>query len=586
MKTDDSNNTSPDSGPIDANPSSNKEWIELRHQLIGPEIKKVERIEERLNDPSVRATEISRILPEAITLGVTQSSRISRALQPAIDQSLKVSVAKNPQALAEAIFPALGPGIRKAIRATIAGMIQSLNTILNQSFSVRGLKWRLEAFKTRTSFAEIVLFHTLVFQVEQIFLIHRSTGVVLQHVEADGASAKDPDLVSGMLTAIQDFMNDSFHPENNDEIETLRMGKDRSIWVEQGPNVIIAAVILGRPPLELRQQYRQMVDVIHLRYLKYINEFNGDVTPFAITREILEGGLKQKAREGVDKKISPLLIILLTGALLTIGAWIFSAYRMHLKFENYCQKLKAEPGIVLIQTDRQKGRYVISSLKDPLARDVTSIAKAAGLNSSDIIHKWVPYYSLHPTLIASRAQKWLTPPETVTFIIKEGTIKASGSAHNQWINHFCKRAILVPGIEKYDTTNLDNLDLKKMDKTIQDLSSINIIFDRGKSTIAEKNIELIKTAANKIQDLQTMAKSLAIPLQVTIYGYTDASGNETMNKHISQKRAQKVLQYLLKYNLNPMNLYAVGKGTHSKATSTNSLTESAIYRTVTFNAIR
>ena len=154
---------------------------ELKNLLIGPEMKQIREILTRLNDPMLRAKEVSSLLPEALSLSLLKDNKISRIISPLIDEIIKLSVKNNPKVMADAIFPALGPGIRKAITSTIMGMIQSLNHMLNHSFSLQGLKWRFEAFRTGREFAEIVLFHTLVFKVEQIFLIHRETGCTLSY---------------------------------------------------------------------------------------------------------------------------------------------------------------------------------------------------------------------------------------------------------------------------------------------------------------------------------------------------------------------------------------------------------------------
>ena len=55
----------------------------------------------------------------------------------------------------------------------------------------RSLKWRFEAWRTGRPFAEIVLLKTLVYRVDQVFLIHKETGLLLQHVVADEVRAKD-----------------------------------------------------------------------------------------------------------------------------------------------------------------------------------------------------------------------------------------------------------------------------------------------------------------------------------------------------------------------------------------------------------
>ena len=98
---------------------------DLKKLLLRTEQAKIQKIETRLNNPMIRADEISSALPDAISLSVNRSRNLSRAIQPVIDSSLKESVSKNPKAIADAIFPALGPGIRKAITSTIMGMLQS-----------------------------------------------------------------------------------------------------------------------------------------------------------------------------------------------------------------------------------------------------------------------------------------------------------------------------------------------------------------------------------------------------------------------------------------------------------------------------
>src|SRR5436190_4493612 len=96
------------------------------------------------------------------------------------------------------------------IRRSIAESLRRLMQSLEHTFSWRGLKWRFEALRTGKTFAEVVMLRSLVYRVEQLFLIHRKTSLSLLHVTADSAIAKDSDMVAGMLSAIQDFVRDSF----------------------------------------------------------------------------------------------------------------------------------------------------------------------------------------------------------------------------------------------------------------------------------------------------------------------------------------------------------------------------------------
>ena len=183
---------------------------ELRELLLKPIQAQLDDLQKRLDTPDLHAKDVSRVLPEAIFLRSKRDKKIEMALEPITEKTIKSSIRRDRKALVDALFPVMGPAIRRAIASAIQGMIQSFNQILEHSISVNGLKWRLEALRTQKSFAEVVLLHTLIYQVEQVFLIHRETGLVLQHVVTKTVSADDPDLVSSMLTAIKDFVQDSF----------------------------------------------------------------------------------------------------------------------------------------------------------------------------------------------------------------------------------------------------------------------------------------------------------------------------------------------------------------------------------------
>jgi OOP family OmpA-OmpF porin len=100
-------------------------------------------------------------------------------------------------------------------------MLASLSQALAVSVSFRGLKWRLEALMTGVPFAEVVLRHTLRYRVEQVFLIHRQTGLLLQHVTAESMLVPGAEMVAAMLSAIRDFVRDSFAEHAGEGLESI-----------------------------------------------------------------------------------------------------------------------------------------------------------------------------------------------------------------------------------------------------------------------------------------------------------------------------------------------------------------------------
>ena len=181
------------------------EFEELRHLLLSRERRELRELREQLTDKERRSRDVAAILPAAVKLSGERGEELTRALRPAVEGSVKDSIEKRPQIFVEALHPIIGPIVRRSIAESLRRLLQSLNQTLEHTFSWRGLKWRFEAMRTGRSFAEVVMLRSLLYRVEQLFLIHRGTSLTLLHLTADSAISRDADMVGGMLSAIQDL---------------------------------------------------------------------------------------------------------------------------------------------------------------------------------------------------------------------------------------------------------------------------------------------------------------------------------------------------------------------------------------------
>ncbi len=115
----------------------------------------------------------------------------------------------------------------------MSGLVRSINSAVEQSLSIKGLKWRFEAWRSGVPYPQVVLKHALVYRVEQVFLIHAETGLLLEHVSARDLVVQEAELVSSMLSAIQDFVRDSFMPGEGATLRTFSVG-EHTVQVEKG----------------------------------------------------------------------------------------------------------------------------------------------------------------------------------------------------------------------------------------------------------------------------------------------------------------------------------------------------------------
>ncbi len=94
-----------------------------------------------------------------------------------------------------------------------------------------------------------------------------------------------------MLTAIQDFISDTFCAQGEQEVEILEVG-DFFVWMERGPLAVLAAAVHGTAPDELRVHLRKALESIHEQYAEALESFDGDTEAFKNVHPILESLLR------------------------------------------------------------------------------------------------------------------------------------------------------------------------------------------------------------------------------------------------------------------------------------------------------
>ena len=595
------------------NPAQSQDsLVELRDLLLGPMQAQLDKLQRRLDSPQLLAEDVSRILPEAISLRSSRDKKIQITLEPITEKAIQSSIKKDRKVLVEALFPVMGPAIRKAIASAIQGMVQGFNQILEHSLSKQGIKWRWEAARTQKTFAEVVLLHTLVYQVEQVFLIHKDTGLVLQHVEAKTAVSQDPDLVSGMLTAIKDFVQDSFGGQKDEALDTIRVG-DRSVWIEHGSHAILAGVIRGNPPIDLHVTLRDALAEIHFKQSEEMEKFEGDATPFEEIRYILDDCLKAQFKQERKRK-SYLLWIILVAVAVLLGFWSVGAYRNHRRWSNYVSELHEQPGIVITSVEKKAAKYQIYGLRDPLAPDPANFLKQSGFRSDRVIFHWEPYHSQHPKYALQRLVNILEPPETIRLELKNGVLQAAGSALNQWLADARRQANAFPWIEKYndgDVFNIDtrlkppqtvtfeikgrklyargtashqwinearntikaapgilnfndkdltDVDLERLYRLKKELERQSIFFKAGQKNRVEGQEDAIEKLVKQLKGFDSLALAVNKKYHIEIIGHTDGTGKDGQNLQISEGRAETLRSILTARGLPAKNFTIKGVG--------------------------
>lgn len=437
-------------------------FSELRRLLLEPEQQQLRELNAQLADRHIDPDEMSRALPEAISRRPKPDKLLTSALMPTVEEAVRVSVKRDPSTLVEAIFPVIGPAIRRSISQTLRSMIQSFNQVLEHSVSARGLQWRWEAYRTGRPFAEVVLLHTLLYRVEQVFLFYRNNGLLLHHVLATTATAYEPEAVAGMVTAIQDFVRDAFQVDTEETLETFQVG-ELTVWVEQGPQALLAAVIRGNPPYDIRPAFQDALAEIHLQHSDALEAFDGDPAPFAACEAVLNTCLMSQTVEETEvvlpsddrkRKSSPWFRGLCALVIAGLGVGVGSRWIEQQRWNRYVQQLQGVPGLVVTRAETHWRSYSIAGLRDPLAADPERLLNLSKVPTGKVDSRWEPYQALHPAFILVRARRVLQPPDTVSLRFQNGQLTAVGSAPRDWIMRARQLAPVIAGVTQWQDSNL------------------------------------------------------------------------------------------------------------------------------------
>ena len=561
---------------------ASEEFAELRELLLGGERRQLDELQRRLDQLGITPEELARLLPEAIAIRAARDQKLARALAPTVESALGESVRRNPRQIATAIFPVLGPAIRKAIAEAMSALVNSINHALEHSLSLRGLKWRVEGWRTGVPYAQIVLRHALVYRVEQVFLIHADTGLLLGHAAPADLKAADGDLISGMLTAIQDFVADSFAERDSGGLRRFSVG-ELTVFVERGPQAVIAAVVRGTAPEALLPRLQDSLETVHLQFTAAFNDFTGDPAPFApahpLLEDCLETVLTTDRSPAANRRAWLRWAVPLAAGIVLL---FLLSWRAQRRFTTAMERLRAEPGIEIVSAERRGGRWVVRGLRDPLAADPKAVLAGIPADSSRLEGAWEPYLSLEPALVLERARRWLGSPPSVSLAVRNDSVFAAGSAPLAWVGGVLRRSALPAGIASLDLSGVDAELPAELAARRNDAESRLVFFEAGSAQVSGDARRTLADVVMAFRALRDAARAAGFRAALELTGRTDSTGTDAGNRSLSQQRVEGVRGALLGLGLERAELDGQGIATAHPLAARGDADQSRVNRSVAF----
>ncbi|HKE46852.1 MAG TPA: hypothetical protein VKB52_02215 [Rhodanobacteraceae bacterium] len=523
--------------PAPAETAPRDDLEKLKDILFGDERGTLEALDGRVDTVERSQRDLATRLPGAIERAQegAGAERMANALAKPVTHALGAAVRENRQVIIDVLFPVIGPAIRKAIAEALRTLVADVNGAIESSFTPRGLKWRVEAWRSGVPYAQIVLKHTLTYRIDHVFLIERDSGLVLDRESAPDLPDLDADAIAGMLTAIGEFVRDSVGGEGS-TLDSARVG-EHLLWVVQGPRANLACFIHGVPPARLRALLEQKLEAIHARLAEA-----GDIDEDA-RRALQPDVIAREARTAEPAPRSsrwPVRLLLL--AILVLLGWLIVRDQQQTAWLDAIRaKLAAHPGFVLNAIDA-KGHDAVTvhGLLDPDAEPVDAALRDA-LGAAKLTLDTTGYVSSDDAIVARRARRLLDAPPGVTIEAGGGVLALRGRAPAAWVDAARQRATWVPGVRdvkfavaaETDAAAAARAELETLSASI---AARRIAFVRETEPVADATSVLDALVADA-QRATSLAVTAGVAIDWIATGTNDDPGSDTTNARVRASRA-------------------------------------------------
>ncbi|MDX2158641.1 MAG: OmpA family protein [Hyphomicrobiaceae bacterium] len=229
---------------------------------------RIAELQERVGSDARFQQSVAEVLDGALRDAEAARHReLADAMSPMVLRTLRTEM-KSPDMqdqITGLMYPRMGELVRRYVASAVRDMMQEINRRLEAGLSQNRLALWLRSLSTGRPMAELALAETQQLQVEELFLIRRGSGELIQHWErrGEGDTATEPGsgaasgnrdaLVSGFLTAITAFAEEAFEA-GKETLRTLDLDEHR-LYIRGAPTHLLAAKCKGSAPAGVDQLF-------------------------------------------------------------------------------------------------------------------------------------------------------------------------------------------------------------------------------------------------------------------------------------------------------------------------------------------
>lgn len=538
--------------------------LQLRNELHA--------LQAKIGDRELFIATLEPVVADLLERKIANSRQeMADALAPIMGEAIRHQISDAKEDIVDALYPIIGKTIRKSVAEAMKKLVDTVNQRIDQTFRSRILRQKITSKITGVPDGQLALRDALPFNIEDIFCIHKESGLLIAHETAGKANASvDENLIAGMLTAIRDFGADTLKAEIPQEIMEIQYEEYRII-VEIGLYSYVGVIVSGIIPSDLKDELYKIGRKIHNQYHKILRNYTGEITQVGeitkLFRKFFEhyhispkSGPVQKTRSYFSYLLILLAVLLLTLFGFIYGKPYLNYYRLKNNFINQIER--TELSNQSLRYEKQADRLIISgTVSSPAMRDTLNQIIQKFPDSAKIENRLTitDISLLEKQLIQKIYKEFMQnnrfPIRNAGFQIQDGALVIEGEVEDITI----KRAIgyFLDEITDYRII-LNLLQVKAapgllFDEAQAQIDSLDIYFAPGDSLLQPAELPKLENVVSVIKNIENYI--------LIIKGFSDSLANQDFNNKLSQSRSRAVLDYLRSQSIPERRLRVESHGT-------------------------
>ncbi len=194
----------------------------------------------RTGTPEALRSSVAAVIDDVIIEArETKQEDLSRALAPMMIKTIKAELKNNQAEMVEALYPITG----QLVKAYVASAMKDLTRKMNRGLEANPFMLRIRSLFSGYTVAELALADSQQLEVEELYLIRRGSGELLQRWPATATRSNSNVHMTSVLSAINDFSAQAFQTDGG-HLRSFDVD-DFTVFLRASPVYLLAAKCRG-----------------------------------------------------------------------------------------------------------------------------------------------------------------------------------------------------------------------------------------------------------------------------------------------------------------------------------------------------